>query len=574
MGSYTIQGSDGKSYTIESPEKVSESPKKPFNPLGDAMDIMKQGALRTIANPSDMRNITSGIGQTFGYNVKGAALDKMLPKNPKTASLINELTDPTNLMMGMTASESIPFKGISLAERAQKLPFTKMLASEEGQSAKISKEMPKAITATEQLLKPSDKEFARSIEKGVQYNPSEQAAKYISPAKNYTELTDQMRLAEGMPMEARSKVYSSTKANPSDSHLNSLDDLIGKERSVTDNPQVGSPASNAKLRNYEAVRDAEKRTFDSISPEELKDPNFWQKRKAYYQQQADNAGAYTGNEKMSARAEAYRALAQEAQNKTYALDDAVLGLNLENAGIGTAKKRFSELAQVERGQPPPSVSKEVTQSIRPSGAGTMAALFRKLTGEGYTDVPKLTKTISKSMSKVEKAQALIDLISEMKKPEKVAFSMDEPLQLSAPTPKGLPSPDDFRSRDIKAGKFLSGGQGSGKPIRMGDRGRYGSGQINLGDTPDYPRTGNLPATGQEPLQPRKPSQIELPEYTQSDIEALSKKWGVPERNIREIINASDIEPVVKSSSTEGLVMSKKRRAEINQIMARRKANFK
>lgn len=458
------------------------------------------------------------------------------------------ITDP--VQMGAAAlTEGIlrgisplKYKGLTMGERASELPVSKMMASKAGQTAKAAEEAYKAIPLTESLLKSQDPKFIKSIESGQVYNPAEQASKYISKSKNYTQLTDQMRMAEGLPMEERAKVYGSTKANPNRSHIDALDRLMMAETDPKINPQANSAASNTRLRNYQDIRTQEVNNLKGIPESELQNPEFWQKRKAYYQKEANEAGAYTGNEKMSARAKAYKALAEGAQEKTYALDESVRALNLENQGLGIAKERFAQLAAVERGATPKDIPSEIVEDIRPSKSGITAATLRTIGRKLFGNkVERLSGKVAKHVGKAEEAQSIANLIDDIigkRNKSEVSTSLvptEEQIYYAQDVPlKQLESPRDMANRnrqnDIKLGKLLSGASGSGKTIKMSGRG---------------------PA-------------IEIPPYLESDLEKLASKYGIE----------TYAPPRSSQSEFPKAPLSDKYTKPLRELIRRRNKNFK
>lgn len=410
-------------------------------------------------------------------------------------------TNPAQLLAGMSieglakALSPVAYKGLTLGERASKLPIESMLSSESGQSANIANQTAKRIKNAEALLKPNDN-FSEQINRGGTSNMAEQASKYISPAKNYTEVNDQMNLAQGFPMEERSKIYNSTDVSADRSHLDKINELISNESTPETNPQSGSATSNNRLKQYRDVQTTEVNNLNQIPNDKLQDPEFWQERKAYYQDQANKAGAYGASEKMTARAEAYKALAQGAQDKTYSLNEHVLPLNLENAGLQDAATRSSELAAAQRGQAPKSLPQDIVENIRPTKMSWLDSVIRKLTRttpEGYFgEVPSTTRNISKASKSIDKSQGILDTIKSIIEGRSDKGNLEYPLQLPAPSPRGLPSPDDMRTSDIRGGRFLPQGQGSGPTINA-----EGSSTINQ------------------------------PEILESDKSRMAKQFGMP-----------------------------------------------
>lgn len=525
-------------------DKLTTTLSRPGASVRERVRVLGQtGDINQANQAADLAFKNPASSETFQNQVLRQT-NELLPQNagvgtrfaagllPSVGGLIQDVvSDPVQLALGLAtegtlgALSPLKYKGLSLGTRASKLPISKILSSAEGQATKASNLFARTISPTEKLLKPSGN-FAQKIEQGVEYNPTEQASKFIRPAKNYTELTDQMRLAKGFSMEERAKLFQGGVLSKDRSQLSKIADLIDAES------QSAQGSRNAKV-----FKDIRKNEFDFLNrqnPEALNSPEFYQSRKEYYQKLANDAGAYKGSDaRMTAKADAYRALADGYQNKTYAVDGLVRPLNLENAGLSEAQTRFSELAATERGQAPPTIAKEIVESIRPTKLGMITSLVRKFTGDSILprDVVRFSKEVSILSDKARKAQELSGLLTQLATPESASISY--PKQLPAPAQKML-----GQNRKSIFSSMLPKGQGSGPTI-------------------------NVPGS----------STIYMPEVLESDLLALSKKWGVPERNIREIIKAVDIEPVVKSSSTESLIMSKKLRKNVADILNRRKRNF-
>ena len=462
----------------------------------------------------------SALKQIGGLGVSAAGLAQDFVEDPVQLALAG-LTE--GLVKGIAP---IKYKGLSIGDRASKLPVSKLLASEKGQMVKAAKESGKAVSKTEQLLKASDPKFIQAIERGETYNPAEQASKYIQPAKDYTEVTDQLRLAKGFPMEERAAAYQKGILSENRSQLDPVQSLL--------NEKVKSPqgARDAKL-----ISDIQTKEVDFLnqqSPEILSSPEFYQSQKSYYQNLADQASAYGADPSQSSKAEAYKALAQGYQNKTYAVDEAIKSLNLENAGLGEAAGRTAELAAVERGATPKGVAAEVIEDIRPSKEGIFAALTRTLGRKILgPKVERLTKGISKSASKASEAEKMAELIKQATKLEQVALSY----------PKQLPAPKQGQigiNKRSMVSRMLPQGQESGPVIEV------------PGSTT-----------------------LEMPELTESQLRQLATKYGVPDRNVR----SSQVMPEVSGSSpiVEGgrpASLTKAQEKSLKEMMLRRSRNFK
>jgi len=447
----------------------------------------------------------------------------------------NTVLDPAQMAIGMATEGAlrgvakVPYKGVALGERASTLPWNKTLASVEGQGAKATDTAIKARNKAVKLYPNQDGNLEDMR------NTAEQGAKYIQPAKNYEELANQMELAQKVSRAELKNVYDSgTLSNSRTQHDPLLKYISDLEKSSLGKTQSGKNT----IKKLKDLHTSDVETLSSKSPEELNDPNFYQSQKEMFQKEANRLGAYDDPES-GAMAEGLKKMSQGYQDKVYAVDEVVKPILNEQGGLIKSTDMAREMAKAEALDLKPSIGKEAVDSISGSPTQTAARFVRKTFVDRMFGSPAkgLTKNISKLMKKSEKAQALSDLISQMKnKPSE--GRLEYPKELPAPPQKALPGPEDFRTRDIKAGRLLQGSK-QGKTIKAEGRG---------------------PA-------------IEMPEYLESTLSELAKKWGVPERNVREIINQADIKPVVKSSSTEGLIMSKSNRKEIESIMARRKRNF-
>lgn len=477
------------------------------------------------------------------------------------------ITDPVQLGAAYAtegaskALAPIKYKGLTLGERASKLPVTKILASQEGQTKEAVNQSAKAIEATEQLLSPSGG-FSKDIKYGGTANMTEQSSKYIQPAKNYTEVTDQLELAKGFPMQERQAIYDSSTASsrPGDNLLK----LIGEE---------ARSAQGSK--NAEIMRGIHTKEIDFINSqpkEALTDPSFLQSRKEYYQGLADEAGAYKLNPSQSTKARAYKELAREYQNKTYELDEAVRPLNMENAGLEEASTRASELAQVERGQASPSIPEEMVSAIRGSNQNFAAALIRKISGDRlFNKVNRLTKKIKSASNKSEKAQSVADLIEQVIGDRSNGVSLEYQKLLSAPEQGALPSPN--RMDVARRGITGEVGPRSKKPFITRDTGSRGPEEIVLGDAPHYPRTGNLPDVVRRGIEPKRPSQIELSDMTPSEIEQLARdKYGVLDYGGKKESYQSPLGKLAKKGHIESARLGKEGRISLRRLAQRRKEN--
>lgn len=525
------------------------------------IDEANKAADAAYQNPSSSESFTDENTRKKQQELDSSSVSK-LPEGPQTAAryystlfprgmgMISDfLTNPGQLGLTVAtegaskALSPLEVKGLTLGERANNLPISKFLASSEGQTAKAADLSAKAISKTESLLQPGAG-FSKRIKSGGTSNMVEQASKYISPAKNYTDVVDQMELAKGFPAEERQNVYDSTASNSERSQLDNLQNLIDEH---SNSPQADTPQGRKNIKVLKDIHTSEVNDLNNEDPSKLNDPNYLQKKKAYYQSLANDAGSYRTNPSDSVKAEAYKALAQGYQDKTYALNEAVKPLNAEYSGLDEASTRSADLAAAERGSPPRNLPQEVIDKVHPSTEGLVKGALhfgRKLvTGDYFDTVPSLTRGINEASNSAEKADSLANFIDSIKSNRRFSGPdvgvLEYPKQLPAPEPKGLPGPEDFRGRDIKSGKLLQNQANSKKTINM---------------------------TGPSPT-------INMPETLDSDIQKLAEKWGVPERNVRSSIKANDIEPVDRGKPQEGIIMGPQRRKQVFDILKRRKNNF-
>lgn len=537
------------------------------------------------------------------------AMDKSwvskLPEGPQTAVryagsivprelgfIANTASDPTQLALmaltdgAMKGLGKIPYKGITLGERASELPISKMLASEEGQASKATDLALKARDKAVKLFPNQDGSLEQIR------NSGEQTSKYLSKSNNYEDVANQIEMAKGINAGERQKLYDSGSLSESRPQHDPILKLI---KEYEKSPLANTKEGQSHINQLKEIHASDVEFLNSQSPETLNDPNFYQKQKEVYQGKAHKAGSYKENPTESLKSDAYRAMSEGYQGKTHAVNEAVAPLDTEQKGLIQSHNQAREMAKQEALGMKPSLAKEVVGSISGSPVQTGARFVRKtLIDKAFGSPAKgLSQDISGLMAKSEKAQNLSDIIAQMKnKPSFMEGELEYPKELPAPTPRQLESPTDMANRnrpnDIKSGKLLQGSrqgetikaEGRGPAIELNHSGANVPAIRQPGLQPRKPSVielshdgANFPAIPDEGLRPRQPQSIELPEHLDSDMERLATKWGVPERNIREIINASDIEPVVKSSTTEGLIQSKSRRKFIDQIMARRNRNF-
>lgn len=426
-------------------------------------------------------------------------------------------TNPGEILTGMATEGAmrglspVTYKGISLGDRATKLPFNKVLADRGREAKKASDYAYKATEAAEQLLKPGEG-FKKDILAGKQAPMAVQSSKYITPAKNYTEITDQLALAEGFPMQKRAELLESSSLS-NQPIFKRTHKLINELRNSAQNKIDAEKMANIQTNEVDFI--------NSQDPSVLTDPKFYEARKEYYQKLAKDSGAYKTSPNQSLKSKVYKSIAEDYQDRTYAVDELVRPLNEEFSGLTTAKDRAADLAAVERGEAPPGVSKEIIDSIRNTKTNMLATLIRKITGEKIypKDVVRLSKKTYKFNKKSEDARKLVDLMDSITEPtEGVLEGMPA---LPAPRPKRLQY------------------QGSGDVIDVG---------------------------GYE--------QPQLPETTESKLLELMKKYGVEKRSVRSSTKQGDIEPVVKSSKLGGEgYLPKGARKALKEMLERRKKNF-
>ncbi len=570
MASYTIQGSDGKSYTVEYPEQQSSlessTPKQPGLLETIGTNLSRPGAsvrerIRTLGNTGDLSQANQAADEAWknpsssktfqqeNLQKTNNLIDKIDPNMgtvgryvagtiPSTAGLAEDfVTDP--VQMGITlategilkGASEIPFKGKTLGWRASELPVESMLSSSEGKSAKATDFALKARDKAVKLY-PNQQGSLEDIR-----NTAEQTSKYISPSKNYEDVANQLEMAKGINAGERQKLYDSGSLSESRTQHDPIMKLIGEYES---SPLANTREGQNNIKMLKEIQTSDVEHLNSQSPEKLNDPNFYQQQKEIYQSKANKAGAYKENPTESLKADAYRAMSEGYQGKTRAVSEGIQPLDTEQKGLIQSHNMAREMAKNEALGLKPSLAKEAAGSISGSPIQTGARFVRKglLDRLFGSDAKGLTKDISGLMAKSDRAQALADAISAMKQPESV--SVEYPKQLEAPKPS--------------------------QPIQIGMNKRSIASRM----LPD--------AVGGKPVINAESNQIDMPEYTQSDLERLARKYGVPERNIRSITKESDIPSIDISNRNKPILQNKgnltpKKMQEILTILKRRNTNF-
>ncbi len=125
-----------------------------------------------------------------------------------------------------------------------------------------------------------------------------------------------------------------------------------------------------------------------------------------------------------------------------------------------------------------------------------------------------------------------------------------------------------RNKKSEVSRALQNFETGKPPIETPGRGQT----IEMGSYPGYTKTGNMPAIQYPGIEPKRPPQIELPEFLESDLQTLARKYGVEERNVRSTTKESEIKPVDRGNA-KPFIPSKKIRDLVNKALNRRKSNF-
>lgn len=431
----------------------------------------------------------------------------------------------------------VKYKGISLGDRASNIPLNEgiqpkpgnFFASQEGATNAAIKARNSAVK-----LFPNQEGTLEQIR-----NTGDQTAKYVSKSKNYEDIANQMEMAKGINAGERQKLYDSGVLSEARSQHDPILKLIDE---YENSPLASTKEGQLQIRKLKEIQTADADFLNNVPKEKLNDPNFYQEQKAIYQQKAKAAGSYKTDPSESLKADAYRAMAEGYQNKTYAVNDAVKPLNLEEGGLMKSHEMAREMAKQEAMGMKPSLAKEAAGSISGSPVQTGARFVRKgLLDRVFGSPAKgLTKSISKNMANSERQQSIVDLVAKMKEPETVPVDFNTPKQLTGPGPRMLESSGAIASRnrlsDIRGGRLLEN-QSGGKTI-------YGEGAS----------------------QP-----IELPEYLDSRLSELDNQFGIGKnvRSSQPMREPSGSSPITESWKN----LSPKERLMMNKLLERRKTNF-
>lgn len=502
----------GRELMNPNPDVVSNVMAGGFAPTRAAVS-----AIQPIYDESKRQIVEALPGKTENWMLKGAEATGV--------DLLTGLAVPG----GFEAAAKIPLKGLTLGERFMGLPLSKLFASKKGQ---LNKALDLSIKSRDEATRlfPQAQGSLEDVR-----NTGEATSKYVSKSKNYEDVANQLELAKGINAGEKQKLLDSGKIAYTTGQHDEMLSLINEAKT---SPTANTMAGRRRLKALQEARDADLEFLNKQSPEDLNDPNFYQKLKEFHQGEAKKAGVYRENPNQSLKAEISDALARGYKKRAAAANELIDPINMEEKGLISAHEQARQLAKGEAMNMKPELGKEAVSSISGGPVITGARFVRKTMLDRLFGSPAkgITKKVSKLTKQSEKAQETADLIGGIEsKRNPVNATLEWPKGLPAPPQRLLPGPEDFRTRDVKAGKLLQGSK-TGKPISM------------------------------------EPSQIDLPETLESDLKILAEKWGVPERNVREIIKASDIKPNPRPSA-EPIIMNKQRRKNVFDIMNRRKENF-
>ena len=419
----------------EQPEQVNPF-KEALNTTGE---VLSGGFKRQMAaGLTSFNTITGGPATEFAHGVKTEALNRagMKPFKvgnfPNAPTSLKAISPLANLFQGQPI-ELDPAESLSSATDAQSIIGSILALSPSLGKMMKNKATKFGVKARDEAVRlfPQAKGNIEQVR-----NTAEQVSKYISPSKNYEEIANQLEMAKGINAGERAKLYSSGKVlNTGSEHQPIMSKISEIENSAFGKTQEGQRA----VKMLKDIQTADVDFINQQSKNTLHDPNFYQKQKSIYQKKANASGAYRENPSEAIKADAYRAMAEGYQNKTYEVNDLIKGINLEEKGLIEGTNYSREMAKGEAMGLKPDLRKEVAYSISPSAPQSAARFARKGIWDRLMGNPEkgLSKKIAKYASKSEKAQSVADLLESIGSPESNVPQklIGQNKQLSLPPPK-------------------------------------------------------------------------------------------------------------------------------------------
>lgn len=495
---------------------------------------------REAINASPAKDVASNMQVGIGAGAVGMGAD--LLTDPAQAGTM-ALTEGIGKLLA-----PLKIKGLTIGERASKLPIQDFLSTSEGKSSQASDLAIKARNEATRLF-PQSQGSLEDVR-----NTGEAVSKYIRPAKNYEEVANQLELAKGVNAGERQQLLDSGKiANTTGQH----DQIVNLMNDVESSPQANTPEGKRKLKLLQDIHTADVEYLNSQSPKTLNDPNFYQQQKEYYQNEANKAGAYRENPSEAIKAEANKAMARGYEQRAQAIDESIRPINQEEKGLIQGHTQAREMAKGEALDMKPHVGKEAVGSISGSPVQTGARFIRKTFLDRLFGSPAkgISRKVSSLMEKAGKSKDIADLIDRIIG-QRDMTTLEPQLQLPAP-----PQTQIGVNKRSYMSNLLPPGQGSGPTINA--EGYQAHQPISMGENASYTQTGNLPSVQHQGLQPKPYSVLTPPEYLQEDLGALAKKFGAEEYSgVRS--RTSDIP---HTNTSKGLSKASLK------ALARRKKNF-
>ncbi len=389
----------------------------------------------------------------------------------------------------------------------------------------------KGYKLSSELVQPNVQEQSEQQQRGLQHPAVEQFYQNAEPGSDFGNLSDQMNEKAQNLMNRRNEVLKASNKPQSREYLSPLFNEIENLKSQPQTPRV-----KTILEGMQEVYDAEVENLnkngdlDSLSAEA---------RKEWHGRQQRIEKGFPG-ETSPGSIQAHDLLRDSLRSQLEESHPEIKSLNEPYGGLLEAGDLLGKSASKMQNTPEPGKIQKLLMKVLP------AQLFYENPGlKAYTIAKELatlgsSESLNRQTGKIKNLRESANrLFEQLPQGQPDEGRLEPPLGLPAPPQKQLPGPEAFRTRDIKEGRLLQG-------------------------SPEKP-TINIEGPGPT---------INMPEYLDSDLKALAKKYGVSERNIRSIINEADIpKGVGKASEQEGLIQPKKVRNLVDTILKRRKQNF-
>lgn len=456
-------------------------------------------------------NIGAGIRETL-------PLTKLIPKDVVSNSQIGNAVAP--FIIDATALSATPGEGKLIKSGAEGIA-----SSFEANSAK---KLGKAKDILQRILRPGENLTPEMLDETVPF---------VKKSKKLRDLLDTLRSERYRAGEEKSALIKNIgdKTNERPVFSRAID-FINKKRAEGILPDE----------KFTPLEEALRKEIDIVNsyPKEQLTPEFFDKRKMAFQDYAEKLYGKDPSPDSQLVKQLWKDIASDYRGIVEGFDPRVSKANRRVSGLiqstdlldKRAKQEIDSSTQYDKSTP-----KKVFETIISRVPGVDQILygrrrFESLMNEPKMDIPFMTGKIEKNYKSSKRSNDIASFIRGVVNDFGGGIKKQPQKLLPAPEPKQI-------SAD-----------------RMSLVGR------RLQDMSSKP-TINIPESGRSP--------IEIPQVLESEKEALMQKYGIPERNIRESISASNIPPVITSSklNTGDRGLNKSQRSFIREAIERRKKNF-